>query len=313
MKKMIMAITILFVALNANACSICGAGIGNLYLGLYPSFDTKFIGLRYTYSDYRTLLKNDNTQFSNNTFNSFEIYSGINFTKKWQLYAFIPYQKSNQVSDDGSGSNQGLGDITILTNYQMINQRKVLNNKKLLIHNMWIGGGVKFGSGTFNIDPHNPSIMLADVNTQMGTGSNDFILNLRDIHQIDKLGLATTVSFNFNTKNKLGYQYGDKFTLNSIAYFNFNHKNATITPNIGLKYENVAGNKLDGILILLTEGIDNGSYHTGGKTLSGIGGVEFSIKKISLGVNINLPIQQNVAASQVNLKWKGFVHMTYSF
>ena len=57
MKKLFVALTLMLVALNANACSICGCGGGNLYLGLYPNFDTKFIGVRYTYGDYRTLLK----------------------------------------------------------------------------------------------------------------------------------------------------------------------------------------------------------------------------------------------------------------
>jgi len=313
MKKLFVAITILLLALNANACSICGCGGGNLYLGLYPSFDTKFIGVRYTYGDYRTILKNDNTQFSNNTYNSYEIYAGFNLTKKWQLFTFIPYQVNNQVSDDGKSSNQGMGDITILTNYQIYNYHKVVDDKKLVTHKIWLGGGIKLKTGAFNIDTHDPASTLADVNTQMGTGATDFLLNVRDIYQVENSGLATTVNYKINNKNNQGYQFGDKFTFNTIAYYNLSSKNTVVTPNIGLMYETVGGNKMDGSLIYLTEGLDNGSYHTGGNTFSGIGGVEVNVKKVSFGLNVQAPIQQNVAAGQVNLKWKGLFHMTLSF
>ena len=313
MKKLFVAITIMLVALNANACSICGCGGGNLYLGLYPSFDTKFMGVRYTYGDYRTVLKNDNTQFSNNTYHSYEIYAGFNLTKKWQIFTFIPYQVNHQVSDDGKSTNQGIGDITILTNYQIYNYHKVVDDKKLVTHKIWLGGGIKLKTGAFNIDAQDPTTTLADVNAQMGTGSTDFLLNVRDVYQVEDLGFATTANYKINSKNNQGYQFGDKFTFNTIAYYNLSSKNTVVTPNIGLKYETVAGNKLDGSLIYLTEGLDNGSYHTGGNTFSGIGGIEVNVKKVSFGLNVQAPIQQDVASRQVNLKWKGLFHMTFSF
>jgi hypothetical protein len=308
-----MAIAILLLAFNANACSICGCGGGNLYLGLYPNFDTKFIGVRYTYGDYRTVLKNDNSQFSNNTYHSYEIYSGFNLTKKWQVFTYIPYQVNYQISDDGRSLNQGVGDITILTNYQIYNYRKVVDDEKLITHKIWLGGGLKLKTGSFNIDTQDPTTTLADVNAQMGTGSTDFILNARDVYQVENLGLATTANYKINTKNNQGYQFGNKFTFNTIAYYNLNSKNTVVTPNIGLKYETVAGNKLDGSLINLTEGLDIGSYHTGGNAFSGIGGVEVNIKNVSFGLNIEAPIQQDFASGQVNLKWKGLFHITYGF
>jgi hypothetical protein len=44
-----------------------------------------------------------------------------------------------------------------------------------------------------------------------------------------------------------------------------------------------------------------------------LGGAELNVKKITLGVNIQLPIEQNYAAGQTNLNWKGTAHISYSF
>jgi hypothetical protein len=313
MKKFFVAVTVLLLANNSFACSICGCGGGNLYLGLYPNFDSKFIGVRHTYSDYKTILKNDHTQFNNNTYKTYELYAGFNLTKKWQLFTFIPYQVNNQLSDDGKSINQGIGDIIILTNYQIHNFHKVINDKKLVTHKIWLGGGIKLNTGSFDLDTHDPATTLADINTQMGTGSADFLLNMRDVYQVENMGIATTANYKINTKNNQGYQFGNKFTFNTIVYYNFNNKNTVITPNFGFLYETVAGNKLDGSLIYLSEGLENGSYHTGGNTLSGVGGVEINVKKLSFGLNIQSPIKQDIAAGQVNLKWKGLIHMTYNF
>ncbi len=313
MKKIFMAITILLLAYNANACSICGCGGGNLYLGMYPNFDSKFIGVRYNFSDYKTVLKNDPSQYTSNTYQSYEIWSGFNLSKKWQIFTFIPYQYNKQVSDDGKNDNVGLGDITILTNYQLINSHHIVNDKKSVLHQLWIGGGVKLNTGSFSVDPRDPDVTLADVNAQMGTGSTDFILNTRDLYQVENWGIASNINYKINTQNKYGYQFGNKLILNTITYYNFNNKNKVLTPNLGLQFENNEGNKLDGHLISLTEGIDNGTYRTGGHSVNLLGGIEVGVKKISFGVNIQAPIRQEYAAAQTNLNWKAIAHLTFSF
>jgi hypothetical protein len=312
MKRFFVALAIVLFALTANACTICGCGAGNLYLGLYPSFDTKFVGIRYGHSDYSTILKNDPSQYSNNHYNSYEVWSGFNLNKKWQFFTFIPYQSNNQLSDDGKSSNQGLGDITLLTNYNILNKRSIVNDKKLVLHQLWIGAGLKLKTGSFDIDTKDPNNSLADVNAQMGSGSNDFIINARDIYQVENMGIASTINYKINTRNKQGYAFGNKLTLNTIAYYNYSHKHLVVTPNIGLQYENIAGNKLDGALIHLTEGLNNGSYITGGNGLNLMGGLEVGIKKVSFGINLQAPIQQSFAADQTKLNWKGILHATIS-
>jgi hypothetical protein len=115
-----------------------------------------------------------------------------------------------------------------------------------------------------------------------------------------------------NTQNNQGYQFGNKLTMNSILYYNINNRHSVFTPNAGVQFENNEGNKLDGHLISLTEGLDNGTYKTGGYSVNFLAGAELNVKKITLGVNVQLPLEQNYAAGQTNLNWKGSLHISFS-
>ncbi len=131
MKKIFLLYCFLSISFTGLfACEICGCGTGNFYMGLLPNFKSKFIGIRYSYLHYQTQLAADNTQFSNDYYKTTEIWSGWNIGNKWQVLAFIPYRFNKKISDDGVKETNGLGDISLLANYQLLHTRKtnVLNN-----------------------------------------------------------------------------------------------------------------------------------------------------------------------------------------
>ncbi|MDB5275848.1 MAG: hypothetical protein JWR61_803 [Ferruginibacter sp.] len=309
MKKLFIAAILLIVVSVSYACPICGCGGGNLYMGLFPNFKSKFIGIRWNYAAYHTHLINDPAQFSHNYYNSTEIWGGINIGKRWQVLAFLPYHSNIQFDDDaGHTTKSGLGDITLLGNYKLSDTRSGNTSSQ----QVWIGGGVKIPSGSFNVDANNPSTTLADINAQIGTGSVDLFLNARHSFQFKDFGINTSASYKLGMANSQHYKYGNKLDINSIAFYQLKTKRFIIAPNAGLAYENTGGNRLNKQQIYLSDGLDAGSFTTGGHALNCLAGVEVNFKKITVGANIQSPISQQFAAGQTNLHMKAMVHVTFS-
>ena len=300
MKRILYIFLLIIITTNSvKACDICGCGGGNTYLGLLPDFKTKFIGIRYSHMYYKTVMAGMPDQFSNNYYNTTEIWGGVNLGKRWKLLAFVPYKFNKQVGDDDTTYQSGIGDITILANYKLWNKLTIKGNKGIS-QQLWIGGGIKIPAGKFNANVKDPATTVADINSQLGTGTVDFLLNLMYNLKMDSWGINTTLNYKANT-DKEGYKYGNKFTANSIGYYRIACNNGIyVSPNIGLMYENTAANTLSGTTIA----------STGGYLTTGSVGVELTIRKIAFGINGGFPISQNYADGQTNLKWKGNTHLT---
>ena len=250
---------------------------------------------------YHTQLANDPTQFSNDYYKIVELWSGINIGPKLQILAFIPYHINKQFTDDGIKTQDGIGDISILLNYNLLHTRSNAG-KNLIEHQLWIGAGIKLPTGKNNVDINDPSVNPGDVNSQSGTGSTDFLLNASYDVSINKFGLSTSVNYKINTDNKTRYRFGNRFTSNTFAFFKLNAMGLGIAPNAGLLYENSASNNLNKVTVV----------QTGGHLISVAGGVEMNFKKIALGANLQLPVAQNFAEGQTQSKVKGLVHLTFA-
>ncbi|MDB5199036.1 MAG: hypothetical protein JWO92_999 [Chitinophagaceae bacterium] len=300
MKRFFLTVFTFLIIFSASACEICGCGVGNFYLGLLPHFNSKFFGVRYQYTHYHTQLASDATQFSNDYYKTVELWGGINIGSKLQLLAFVPYHINKQFTDDGIKTQNGIGDVSLLLNYNLLHSRNA--GKRLVEHQLWIGGGVKLPTGKNNIDVNDPLVNPGDVNSQTGSGSTDILLNASYDVSINKFGLNTSVNYKINTDNKTGYQFGNRFTANTFAYYKLRAMGLGIAPNVGLLYENAAINKLSKAAVV----------QTGGNLTSVAGGIEMNFNKIALGANVQLPVAQNFAEGQTQAKVKGLVHLTFA-
>ncbi len=292
-------ITILFTA-KSFACDICGCGVGNYYLGLLPHFKSSFLGVRYQFSSFRTNITGDATQYSKDFFQTTEIWGGVSLGRRWQLLALLPFNIVHQKSDDGTLNRSGFGDIALMANYKVFEHASVTESKKLITQQVWLGGGIKLATGKFNAD-QTASDLAAIANTQVGSGSTDFILNAMYNIGISRFGLNNSLSYKINTTNNNQYFFGNKFTANSIAYYTFKKAVNSITPNAGLLYNHNDANKA------LNEKV----AQTGGYLLTTMAGVEVGFKKFTIGSNVQLPIAQNFASGQTNTKVKGMLHITF--
>lgn len=289
-------------ACTIQACEICGCGQGNYYIGLMPQFKHHFIGFRYHFKRFNTVMADDPTQFSKDYYRTMELWGGWNFGKKWQVLAVIPYNFIHQVSDDGITNNQGIGDIALMVNYKLFDKSTTNAKGRPVMQQMWVGAGVKAPTGKFNADATDPAL-IAIANTQTGTASTDFMLSAMYNISINKTAINTSASYKLNTSNSDKYSFGNRFSVSSIASYSIKKSQVSIQPNLGLLYENTATNKLEKQKVALT----------GGYLLTAMGGVELGYKKFTVGANMQLPLSQRFALGQTELKLKGMMHVTYAF
>ena len=299
-KYSILLISILFFT-QSFACSFCGCGVGNFYLGLLPNFKNAFVGVRHSYAQYHTNISGDASQFGDDYYHTPEIWGGINLGKHWQILTFLPYHINKQISDDGTKMQNGVGDISLLANYKLFSSYK-FHHKTATAHEVWMGGGVKLPTGKFNADLTNTTELVAEANGQLGTGSVDFLLNAAYNVRVNKFGVNTAINYKINSANKGQYFFGNRFSASSFAYYQLNLGEMGITPNIGLLYEHAEPNKLASTKVDLS-----GGY----ATYAAIG-VDVAINKVSLGLSIQMPIAQDFAAGQTKSIIRGVAHITFA-
>src|SRR5437764_8582770 len=98
-----------------------------------------------------------------------------------------------------------MGDIAAIVNYSLFEKSSLNKHNQLVFQQLWLGGGIKLPTGKSAIDPTDPDI-VALANSQLGSGSTDFILNSAYTIRINNVGFTTNLSYKINTQNKDKYQ-----------------------------------------------------------------------------------------------------------
>ena len=303
MKKNIFVILLICLILDNQksvACDLCGCGNGGSFWGIMPQSHKSFVGLRYGYRSYNSHINSVNLQTQEDFWKT-ELWARIYPIKKVQLLAFIPYNFNKQtiLKTGKQLDEQGLGDASVLVNYNLINTLTDTIPRKFH-HNLLIGGGVKLPTGNYQYD-YLSDAEVANPNFQLGTGSTDFTANLFYTLRYKKWGLNYDFSYKMNTQNSNEYRFGNRINSNisAIRFINIG-SDLMLIPNVGIAYENSA---LD-----VDSGIKNN--RTGGEALLGSFGLETYYKKISTGINYQSPMAQNLSNGELQANSRINIHFT---
>ena len=284
----------------SSACDLCGCGNGGSFLGILPQGHRGFVGLRYGYKSYDSHLNSVSSQ-THEDFWKTELWARAYPFKKVQVLAFVPYNFNRQtVQKTGQKTDlQGLGDISLLVNYNILNTMTDTIPHQFF-HSFMVGGGVKLPTGRYKYDLYNDT-EIGNPNFQLGTGSLDFMLNVVYTLRHKSWGLNTDLSYKINTQNSDEYRFGNRTTANvSALYFIRLGDQKTLMPNAGISYEN---GDLDA-----KSGVKN--IRTGGEALLGSYGLENYFKKFSMGINYQIPIAQNLSNGELRANNRLNVHFT---
>ena len=52
--KYLLSFLLVFIAIDSNACTVCGCSASNQYLGILPQFHRHFLGLQYQHREFRS-------------------------------------------------------------------------------------------------------------------------------------------------------------------------------------------------------------------------------------------------------------------
>lgn len=302
MKSTLITIAIItFFSSATIACDVCGSATGNSYMGLMPSFNRIFAGVRYQYNTLRHHLGPDgraNYLTTTEEYHVTEIWGAVNIDSRLKLVAFIPFNYIERSNGQQRTSLSGLGDVSLIGYYRVKGTAKGKWQ-----HSLWVGAGTKLSTGRY--DPEDKSVQQGVQNSfQLGTGNIDFSVYMMYDFQFKQAGISLNTGYRLNTYNEYDYKYGNRFMMNALIFQRFNLKeDLIITPNIGVLFETLAKDRKTRDITV---------WETGGHALQGTIGLEISKGKISGGVNFQKPVNQSLGEGKLKTgeKWMAYLGLS---
>lgn len=298
MKNKLLVILML-TALPGMACDICGCGNGSSFFGILPQSHRSFVGLRYGYKSYSSHLTSVNLR-SEETFQKAELWGRFYPVRKLQVLAFVPYFVNRQtlVKTGEQLTLQGLGDASVLANYNVLNTLMDSTTHKI-DHSLLLGGGIKLPTGHYRYDPLSDA-EVANANFQLGTGSVDVMLNAVYTVRYRQWSINADATYKLNGTNSNNYKFGNRTMVNtSVLYFG-QIGGVTLVPNAGMAYESARRDRDQGVT----------SSRTGGYATFATAGIEGYTKGVSMGVNYQKPVMQNLSNGELRANNRLNVHLT---
>lgn len=271
---------VLFFSFEAMSCDVCGAAVGPGTMGLLPNNQYHFVGIRNRFSKYHSfhklVLSNDHLRSSQHFFQS-------SIEGRWQafndldFYGTIPYVYNWQNFNGTTIQEQGIGDLSLQSNYRIINKKD-----SILGHQLRIGIGVKLPTGNYS------RTALKTSNLFPGTGSVDGIFSSAYVFSKATWGILQENTFILKSTNLVKYKYGNSFsTMSAVFLKRKKGENTVFIPHLGINYLWSGTDQIDGINI--------SQQSNGGHLISLEAGIRIMYQKWMLSARYNQSILQRLS------------------
>lgn len=294
----LMLLTCVLTSLETRACDVCGCGVSNYHYGMLPQFQKNFVGLRYRYRSFNSELDASHAApYSYETFQTAELWGRFYPLKRLQAFIFIPYNFNHRKEGEKVTTLQGLGDVMISANYNILN---TYDSARPVKHNLLLGGGVKFPTGEFTTVQDG---LTVNQNFQLGTGSIDFLFNAIYTVRYNKVGLNGEFTYAYKNTNKDEYRFGNTSQASVTAFYIIPAGAFSFMPNAGISAEFFKANKQYGEPFPDTSGWAS-LYNLG---------LESYFRSTALGFTFTNPYKQALFSGNVTAESRYSVHLTFMF
>ncbi|WP_066834812.1 hypothetical protein [Rufibacter ruber] len=307
MKKILLiALALLTLGFNSSACD-GGCTMGGSYLGILPQFHKNFAGVRYTTRSYtihttHTHLHDGmpmtHADVMDEVYTTAEAWGRFVPFRNVQVFAFVPYAFNEQRTSRGNTRYSGLGDITLLANYALVNTGDSTNRS--FKQTLQLGGGVKLPTGAHSLHSGEEGVATS---LQPGTGGTDFIMNGIYTVRYSKWGLNNDFTYRINSKNSDGYKFGNRLSASTNLFYWYNLENLlTLLPSTGLYYEHAQADEFN----------SDHDAKAGDAYYANLG-LNVYVKKIAFGGTLQLPLTRHDGEHATQNNQRAMVNLSYLF
>lgn len=299
--------SLLLLATDAQACSICGCASGANYNGILPQYRKNIIALRHRYRGFDQAIKQTNGGYLNSayTYSTYELWGRIYLKDRLQLFFSVPYTINTLTDETGKSTLTGINDMSLQLNYNLINTTFDTSRVHTVQHNLLVGAGIKLPTGKYQQRYQDGKYkdQMYQENFQAGSGAFSYLGSIIYTLRYRKVGLNADVNYIYNTENELKYAFGNQLTSSLTAFAWLNKGSFSFLPNTGVFYEH------------LDRDIRNGYYNSlsGGYALNYHAGLDVYYKSVFLGMVVQSPLVQEIGSDQVTYTAKYMINIGFLF
>lgn len=294
--KHITGFVLVMLCINAAyACDVCGTSAGNQGLGLLPQMYKHFAGIQYQHRAFKSkhpaLSDTQPDTYSEQSYRTAQVWGRFCPGKRWQIFGFIPYKYNSYMSDNTVTNSNGIGDVSILINYTIIQTPD--SATIFLKHRLQAGGGIKAPTGSYSGITERELSGLPNI--QPGSNSWDIPLNINYTLRYKKVGVNADVNYIFTTPNSDRYKYGNRLSTQLISFYWIQINDLSVLPLFRIRNEYALHDY---------DNYDKQWLNTqsGGNILSVGAGVQLYYKSLGIQLNYTIPALQYYGGGYVQYK-----------